>query len=156
MPARPLLALLFLLGLACAGVDAPSEPEAVPAVVAEAPPEPEEAPALAFEGLYVGKDRDGTRFYYRFYEDGHVSQVGSTGAPEKVANWLGKSHQHSSQGAYQLDGKDLKFSSTSPSGTVDFVAKLSGDTLELKWHSHINDADGEDTARYTPLELGAE
>lgn len=155
MRARLLLYVSIGFGLACAGVDAPPEAEAPPEV-APAPAPAEDPGVLAFDVLYASEQNDDSRKYFRFYEDGHVSQVGSTGAPDKVANWLGRSHQHSGQGTYTLDGSTITFATTTEAGTVDYRGTLREGVLQLTWSSQINGATGEVTASPVPVSFGAE
>ena len=48
------------------------------------------SPSLRYDGLYLCKidDGDGTTEYLRFYPDGTVLEVLSTGTPDQTARWL--------------------------------------------------------------------
>ena len=103
-------------------------------------PKPDRPAQLRFDGVY--QDEAGSRTdgwgYCRFYEDGTVIAVTSTGSPSQVARWFSKEHGHVSRGRYRVKGRRLTFSATSGSGTVDYTGEIQGDKLTLNVHSHIN------------------
>jgi hypothetical protein len=106
---------------------------------------------LRFDGLYYAKSPDGSTWYLRFYEDGTVLDVDSTGTPEKVAQWFKKGHPAPSQGTYRRNGATLKFSTRSSAGVVDYAGEVGQDVLRLQMHSRINGFKA--TATYTFVKL---
>jgi len=98
--------------------------------------------SLHYGGLYLSVSFNpvwgGSGSYLRFYEDGTVLQVSSTGKPEEVAVWFNKTHPYSSKGQYKVDGTMLEFTVTSEEGTVDYAGIINGDELTLEMYSHIN------------------
>jgi len=84
-------------------------------------------------------------YYIRFYEDGTVLTVSSTGSASNVIDWLTVDRVGSpgvSIGVYELDGDQISFSATSERGTVDYEGDVLADGIELDSHSHINDHRG--------------
>jgi hypothetical protein len=105
-----------------------------------------EAPELRLNGVYRSdKVNDQYGYYIRFFEDGTVLTVSSTGEAQQMIDWLTIDRvgsQGVSIGVYELDGKEISFSATSDQGTVDYEGDVLEDGLELDSHSHINDHKG--------------
>jgi hypothetical protein len=82
---------------------------------------------------------DGVKYYryLRFYPDGTVIGVTSSGTPTDLKRWFHTPYQDT--GTYSLVGSMIKFSLTSPSGTVDYEGGIAGRVLTLNVHSQIND-----------------
>ncbi len=57
---------------------------------------------------YLGLYRDGIH-YLRFYGDGAVVSVSSTGRPEQLASWFGKSAKNVYKGNYSIDNDTVRF-----------------------------------------------
>ncbi len=94
--------------------------------------------SLRFDGLYQSVQLDNSWMYLRFYADGTVLSVGSTGDYEKVAQWFNKSLENRFEGQYQVRGSMLEFSVTGKEGTVDYAGTIDGEELVLNVNSHIN------------------
>jgi uncharacterized protein (TIGR02996 family) len=129
------------------------------------------AGALAGEGLYwhyrrgfihrFGHDgvyrcpNTGYSSYLRFYPDGTVLTVSSTGDPAQVMTWFAPDHPHISQGRYSLQWSPtcvrVEFSSTDVAGTVDFNGMIEGQTILLNSHSQINGHRSQD--RYVRVDV---
>ncbi|MHB8875144.1 MAG: hypothetical protein ACYC8T_15770 [Myxococcaceae bacterium] len=79
----------------------------LPAAVLGAPP------VLRFEGLYQSQPSspkgDPYWSYFRFYPDGTVRDVSSTGKPEEVARWIGNAGTGTGTGKWELTGRHLSF-----------------------------------------------
>ena len=91
-----------------------------------------------YDGLYQCKEKDYTSFL-RFYSDGTVINVSSTGTAEQIIKWFKASDKGLSSGKYTVNGTSIKFSATSGSGVVDYVGKIDGDKMILDVYSHINE-----------------
>jgi hypothetical protein len=93
---------------------------------------------------------DGVRFYryLRFYPDGTVIGVTSSGTPTDLKRWFNKPYE--STGTYSFVGSRIKFSLTSPSGTVDYDGRIVRQVLTLHVHSHINSL-----LKYAPVQMPA-
>lgn len=89
--------------------------------------------------------------YLRFYADGRVISVSSTGTPEQIARWFHYAHDSVSEGSYQIEGDRLRFSINSGTGIVDYDGRIDGDTLRLNSHSHINGRDNTQTLRFVAM-----
>lgn len=100
-----------------------------------------EATAIKCDGVY--QHREGSESYYlRFYDDGSVITVTSSGTSKQIAKWFDKSLKDVSNGHYTLTGTHIKFSSTDSHGTVDYEGDIQNDQIELKTFSHINSFTG--------------
>jgi hypothetical protein len=99
---------------------------------------------LRYDGLYMSAtktDSEGEHYwrYLRFYPDGGVITVSSTGKPEDLRPWFSKAHDAVSHGVVTLRGNEISFSGVSSEGTVDYAGEIDGDRLRLNSYSHIND-----------------
>ena len=116
-----------------------------------APSEPTES--LQFNGIYQSEIFNNEYWqYFRFYEDGIVIAVSSTGTPSDIADWFKKENIESkdlSHGEYKIDDSELVFSIISVNGTVDYEGEIQENILTLDFYSHINDTQG--TRTYTFL-----
>jgi len=96
--------------------------------------------------FYAENNGTGTFHCFGFYADGTIIGVTarvdySMDGFQRIVKWFNKSHQSISKGIYSISEltKELKFSSTSHAGTVDYWGKINsiGD-LQLESQSHIN------------------
>lgn len=94
-----------------------------------------------------------TRFasYLRFYPDRTVLDVSSGDDSEKVATWFKRGHREFGEGKYRLKGSDLRFSTKSKWGVVDFTGTVAGEDLKMQWFSHINRQGGQETYRFVKV-----
>lgn len=104
--------------------------------VVHASDEPTGKVRLRFDGLYQAEMEDGDYSYLRFFEDGMVKEVGTSGTPEQVAKWLNRAHPHSGTGTFVINGARIRFTTASRIGKVDYDGRINGDSLELNSHSH--------------------
>jgi hypothetical protein len=99
--------------------------------------------ALCPDGIYqsgkVSDEYDSYWYYLRFYPDGTVISVSSTGQPDDLRSWFNLEMDDLSAGHVVLQGDHLSFSQTSKEGTVDYAGTVAGSTLHLDSHSRIND-----------------
>jgi hypothetical protein len=86
--------------------------------------------------------------YLRFYADGTVIGVSTTGTPAQIARWF--KAPYSNSGHYSISGSSLKFSLTSPQGTVDYDGVICGSSLQVNVFSHINGRRGTDYYELVP------
>jgi hypothetical protein len=94
------------------------------------------------DGIYRSRQISGqglTYWYYlRFYPDGTVIKVSSSGHPHEVIRWFDKRYPDLPVGRYTISGPAISFSASSKQGQVDYVGEISADSLILKSYSHIN------------------
>ena len=94
---------------------------------------------VRFNGLYESEIIDDYWSYLRFYDDGTVLSVSSIGSSKDVIKWLTKEKQDvRSSGTFSTVGREIKFSTVSMQGSVDYEGRIEGNKLILKHHSHIN------------------
>ena len=151
------LSILICLPLALLAANAaPAQTPTAP-IVAE--------PAVLTQGYYRSQPQaawlpgadaplsDGpvSTMYLRFYADGRVIGVSSTGTPEQIVAWFDYSNDSLPRGEYRVEGDRLTFSTGSELGSVDYEGRIDGGTLHLKSHSHINGRDNTHTLRYVPM-----
>lgn len=108
----------------------PATPKKKPVAAEVAPAPPPPPPPLRFDGLYQNKLPSGSLAYYRFYEDGTVVDVLTSGPPEEVARWLNKGSN--AIGRYTRDGSKLTFFIEAPWGRSDLVATIEEDKLVVQ------------------------
>ncbi len=94
---------------------------------------------LRFDGVYQSKRIGNYRGYVRFYPDGTVITVTSSGRHSDLRAWFTKKHDGVSVGKITLKGGDLSFSCASPFGTVDYHGEINSNNIHLRSYSHIND-----------------
>ncbi|OKH42938.1 hypothetical protein NIES2101_32015 [Calothrix sp. HK-06] len=82
-----------------------------------------------FDGVYQREKYNGCYGYIRFYVDGTVITVGSTGSPEQISNWFNKEseNQYLGRGTYIVDDNTIKFSSNSACGVIDYLGEIDVD-----------------------------
>ncbi len=91
---------------------------------------------LRFDGLYECRYEDYSS-YLRFFADGLVAEVSSTGTPEEVCRWLDRNWER--QGNYRVSSGRISFDVFSPVGQVSFSGViLNSDVLLLDSCSRIN------------------
>ena len=107
---------------------------------------------LRYNGLYVSDtpwiDSTETSYfsYLRFYEDGFVIQVTSSGTPEQLASWFNRENPVNSKGLYRhiepyRDDREekLHFAVVSAEGVVGYMGDIVNGQLILRSYSLIND-----------------
>lgn len=109
---------------------------------------------LRFDGLYcyIETPEDGgnpLNYSFRFYEDGTVISVTtSRSSPDQslfpAKEWFNKDNSGMAGGTYTVEGNEIKFSSTSLVGTVDYEGTLGAGRMILDSYSHINGFQSED------------
>jgi hypothetical protein len=106
---------------------------------------------LRFDGLYQSQLLAKKHFnywnYLRFYPDGVVINVSSTGKPAEIVKWFDKfaavkSNYKFGQGKFVFEKNHVRFSASSSTGVVDYEGEVFEKRLILKSHSHINDNRG--------------
>jgi len=89
---------------------------------------------IRFDGLYSHPEceKDNQIYYLRFYSDGTVIHTSSSGSPHDLKTWFNKDHVSASKGAYEQDGKNIKFTVGGMFGRSEFSGEVDG--LNLKLH----------------------
>jgi hypothetical protein len=80
--------------------------------------------------------QSGYSMYLRFYADGAVIGVSSTGTPAQIRPWFRA--PYNDNGRYLVRGPRISFSLTSPAGRVDYDGVIDGSRLQLLSCSRIN------------------
>lgn len=119
----PLFLLLIAGGVSCA--TGAHTPASVP---------------LRTDGLYwsspADTSKDGgppliSRGYLRFYADGTVLDVTSTGAPSDLRRWFYRGRRNLGVGRYVIEGQQIRFSVFFENGQIDFAGTAETDSLRL-------------------------
>ena len=111
---------------------------------------------LRFDGLYRSDRIQTYRKYLRFYADGVVMAVSSTGDGRAVSRWLKKGHAGSAQGRWSVDRDRQKvyFRTTSDAGMVKYDGAILPDGLSMNSASLINGAIARDVRYvFVPMAL---
>lgn len=90
---------------------------------------------ILFDGVYQYRYPDYSS-YLRFFPDGKVVEVGSTGTPSQVGQWL--NHEYESYGYYNINDGAVSFVITSSSGQVSYSGRILKEAIEIDITSHIN------------------
>ena len=95
--------------------------------------------SLKYDGVYRSTEKPLHYWnYLRFYPDGEVMEVSSTGTPDDLRNWFNEENLELRRGKFTIDGKSLTFSTVSSQGDVDYTGEVDGDHIHLNIYSHIN------------------
>jgi len=97
---------------------------------------------LKFNGVYRTEKINNSFWHYiRFYEDGTVITVNSSGTPDEIKSWFNKENITSDElphGKYQVVGDKLIFSSVSKERTINYKGKIQESKLYLDIFSETN------------------
>jgi hypothetical protein len=94
--------------------------------------------AIRYDGVYYREEDLDSNQYIRFYDDGTVITVTSTGTITQIKDWFDKDNDSPSKGRYVITGENISFQSTSEEGRVDYNGQIFDNRLILNIHSHIN------------------
>lgn len=108
---------------------------------------------LRFDGLYQSEKVEDCWYYLRFYDDGTVISVSSTGKHDKVAAWFNKKHSNVSRGNYVITGTRIVFTTSSESGKVEFDGALDGEQIQFRVFSRINNSKRDEKYKFVNVEL---
>ncbi|WP_329336903.1 toll/interleukin-1 receptor domain-containing protein [Streptomyces sp. NBC_00663] len=108
------------------------------------------AGAIRVDGFYQRPDTGSTN-YLRFYTDGTVVSVSSTGTAEQIAGWFTREHPGLGQGPCEVNGDQIGFTTTAPYGRITYTGTIgaTGEELHLHSHSHINGHESYSVYRFT-------
>jgi hypothetical protein len=104
--------------------------------------------ALRLNGVYQSVGGGPYWHYIRFYPDGTVLTVTSSGTPSDLRAWFHRERPDMSKGRFERRGEHLSFSTVSQEGKVDYDGTGNDQTLRLSSHSHINGHRGEASYRF--------
>ena len=90
---------------------------------------------IRFDGVYQYRHYDYSS-YLRFFSDGKVVEVPSTGTASQVCRWL--NHNYESFGFYTINNGTVSFTITSSEGQVNYSGRILKDAIEINLTSHIN------------------
>ena len=88
--------------------------------------------------IYQTKERDGYRYFLKFYNDSTVIETSSIGDYKEINNWFNKEHENISKGKFHIKNDSLFFYVESKYGTVNYLGKVLNKKLILKSESSIN------------------
>lgn len=89
-------------------------------------------------GVYWRASSD-VNSYFRFFDDGRVLHVSSTGSPQDLSDWFNWHSDSPSRGAFFAVGRAIALTSTDTYGTVAYSGSIvSPNSLILDSYSFIN------------------
>jgi hypothetical protein len=115
-------------------------------------------PRLRYDGVYQSGHSEraapasefGPWSYLRFYPNGTVVSVATSGRPEDLG-WLKISDESYHSGTVELQGSALSFSIRQGNEpAIDYTGSVVGDRLYLHVHSHINEYQGDEVYLFVP------
>jgi hypothetical protein len=93
---------------------------------------------LRFDGIYQTgelKDNGGSpyRHFFRFYKDGAVISVSSSGTADQIRGWFKKGHEGVDETKYELQGKEVNFTitGTNNNGVIKYNGTVGTNSLQL-------------------------
>jgi hypothetical protein len=90
------------------------------------------------KGLYWHASDD-VSSYLRFYDDGRVLEVSSTGSPQDLIDWFNWHSDSLSRGTFFILGREIALTTISESGTVAYSGSIiSPGSLLFDSYSFIN------------------
>jgi hypothetical protein len=123
----------------------------------------DESSPIRFDGVYrtdlvTGKVEAEKMYYYlKFYEDGSVISVTSTGTVEQVSKWFNKNHEMVGKGKYDIDGETISFTTSSAAGELEYSGSIdSPKKLTLSLKSETNDEGKEHVYKFQQVESDEE
>jgi hypothetical protein len=119
---------------------------------------------LRFDGFYQsGKQTDyqdyfsvSSYHYLRFYDDGTVIDVDSTGTPIQVAKWFNRENEDMSRGTYTITGNHIVFSTEYKQNKIDYDCTLTEEKIECHTYSHLNQTRAKQTYTFVKMEESRE
>ncbi len=97
---------------------------------------------LKFDGLYgtgIHPKDHASYDYLRFYKDGSVISVASTGKPYHVFRWFDKDAKYISKGIYRLENGHITFSLWYENSQKDYEGNIRNGSLHLNVHYRLTD-----------------
>ena len=109
---------------------------------------PAQSSTLRFDGVYRAPVQPPASWpvkpikelflYFRFYPDGSVVSLLSTGTPMEVAKFIRRNLEESGNGTYSISGDGLHFRVTTRHGSIIYSGKIKGDSLALRSYGSIS------------------
>ena len=116
---------------------------------------------LRFDGVYQsekeGAPRQESWGYLRFYRDGVVIEVFSTGTPTQISRWFRAENASSMnllRGRYEIRGNQLSFSVTSDEATLNHKGTIQKGELVLDGYRSITNRRDTRTHKFVPISDG--
>jgi len=87
---------------------------------------------IKYDGVYFIPYAGGfSNEYIRFFEDGKVITVNSTGSPVQVKNWFNYEDENVSRGEFSIDGNLISFTTAIDEISVEYIGIISSNGLLL-------------------------
>lgn len=105
-----------------------------------------ESGTINFDGIYETKcdyegDDEGEKSFLRFYSNNKVISIGTEcdATTSDLKSWFNLKMKYPSVGNYEINGRKIRFSTTSTNGTVNYRGRITKKgILKLKIESLIN------------------
>lgn len=111
---------------------------------------------VRYDGIYQTKKMenqntgDQYRMFLRFYEDGTVISVSSSGVADDIKGWFKKGHENVAEGEYEIEDDEISFTTSSNYGEVEYSGTIS-DRENLKLNT-VGDNGNKQKVTYTFVE----
>jgi hypothetical protein len=100
---------------------------------------------IKYDGVYIMPYSGGYAIsYFRFYENGNVIDVISTGRPEQIKSWFNYDNENVGKGTYIINGNRISITTEFEGGKIDYNGIITLNGLRLNSYSHINGNESKD------------
>ena len=109
---------------------------------------PAQSSTLRFDGVYRARVQPPASWgvkptkelflYFRFYPEGSVVSLLSTGTPMEVAKFIRRNLEESGNGTYSISGDRLDVRVTTRHGSLIYSGKIHSDSLALRSYASIS------------------
>jgi hypothetical protein len=87
---------------------------------------------IKYNGVYFIPHAGGfSAIYLRFYENGNVINVNSTGNPSEIKSWFNYEDEDISKGSYKIEGNKISFTIISKTASVEYRGVITENGLIL-------------------------
>ncbi|MFI8531396.1 toll/interleukin-1 receptor domain-containing protein [Streptomyces aquilus] len=111
---------------------------------------------VRYDGFYAKpSSKEGFTEFLRFYPDGTVLDVTTSGSVDQVARWFNRDHPDLGTGTYDIVGDRITFAPSDSYGTIEYDGTLREEGGELHLHtlSRINGHQSDGVWRFVPVQL---
>ena len=91
---------------------------------------------IKYDGVYFIPYGGGfSNDYLRFFENGKVINVNSTGSPAQIKNWFNYKNENVGKGEYFIEGNSISFTTVFEEISIEYIGVIGSNGLLLNAHS---------------------